>query len=91
MKASVPPMATPMKPAMRPMRSVSSVPVVITAKRLRPCRSLPKGRLHDGGCNIRADSGRALSGLTSQPPISAKAISPKSRRIPTSRDLLRRR
>ena len=78
-------------PAISPMRSVSSVPVVMTANRLRPCLSLPKGSAQDGGCSTRAESGLAFCGSTSSPPINAKAIRPRSKANPTVSDLLRRR
>ena len=56
--------------------------VVMTANRLRPWRSLPKGSAQDGGCSTRAESGRAFCGSTSSPPITAKAIMPNSKREP---------
>ena len=59
------------------------MPVVMTAKRLRPWRSLPKGSAQDGGCNTRTESGRAFCGSTSRPPITAKAIMPNRSASPT--------
>src|SRR5690349_16251938 len=54
-------MPTPRKPAIRPMRSVSGVPAIMTAKRSRPCRSEPNQSVDEGGWSGRTEIGRALS------------------------------
>ncbi len=50
-------MATPTKPAIRPMYSVSGVPTIMTDSRSRPWVSVPSGYWADGGADALTDSG----------------------------------
>ena len=77
-------------PAIRPMRRVSNVPLVMTANRLRPCRSLPKGSAQDGGCSTRAESGRRFADRQAARRSPRRRSCQTARRAQRKSDLLRR-
>ncbi len=72
-------------PPTSPIQSVRGVPAIITARRSRPARSVPRGKPKDGGRLGGTESGRDLTELSNNGPTKQKSASARSRATPTAR------